>query len=390
MRLLLNFIERKYDRKKVLLLNLLFFLLLVILGSCNLSELSSQKAPQSKISINMKQGVSRTFFNISGLKPLSISKSEFFTNSGWYDESNFLFITRKNGLSSLKKYNIYTGEHETIFINEQPITSVYPNNDQTLFAIQVVNLQNESLIYIINKLGDVEYTWQGSNSELQITWNPNNSNQIYIAAFLSNWDFELYYVDVTEKSAESIDVENPFIQWIDSSKIGYLKWNQNHPSHFAPLYMYDLETETEKIWQDKVSGFMTFTNLIITVTSGSNSFNKSTFGFYNSTTKQKITELEIPIISTFSEHIWIPNHDFFIDKQLFYFFKPLGDIVDEHQGFQLKRFSLVKGTEELVYEFDSELPFKLSPNGKWVLIGRQLEQIIDLESKSIHQIVFQN
>lgn len=121
----------------------------------------------------------------------------------------------------------------------------------------------------------------------------------------------------------------------------------------------------------------------------SSSATESNYRFYDSMTRSNISKLQVPILNTYSEQWWIPNHTFDYQTTTFYYMKPdnSGDLYHYNDGYSLMAFDLLTETERKILNFDQDLPLRLSPNGRWLLVGYQLEKVIDLESHDIHSLL---
>ncbi|HHY73022.1 MAG TPA: hypothetical protein GX497_07335 [Bacillus bacterium] len=330
------------------------------------------------------------FFANEGLVPITTTaKQDFYTINEWYDNHTVIYTVGEKGTTSLYLHNIITGKKDLFYQTEEFISKVQANSNYSLFAIQTFEQSGVTHIRIINKIGREVFSWSDKIDELQFMWNPYESNEMVVAEFLANLDFQLLKIRVDTKKVEKIPVTNPFVQWISKDEIGYLNWNQNEPSIEAPLLLFNMNTNTEEKWLTNCIIFFSLKDIMMTVSIDENDLYQSLYTFYDSKTRKKLTALHIPVLNTFSEAWWIPSFDYDEENKLFYYMKPkrAGDISEYNEGYQLTVLSLANNKEKVLETFSDNLPIKLSPDGQWCLIGPQFEQVLNASSRKITRLV---
>src|SRR5690606_38228570 len=154
---------------------------------------------------------------------------------------------------------------ELFFSTNSPVITMKANEDHSLFLFHTSNASNQAEIVVVNEEGNHIFDWKVDAYDLFYNWNPYDKDQIFLTAFLEDWSFETYLLDVGEKTAKKYEILQPFIQWISKNELLYLKWDQNEPSFFAPLFSYNLESKNEGLLFENIISYSTYIDLLVTV-----------------------------------------------------------------------------------------------------------------------------
>lgn len=320
--------------------------------------------------------------------PLMVDYNLFIEVIDWYDDQSILYLTDENGKSYLKRYHFVTKEEEELFSIDEPIMSVTANIGRSLFAVQTAAYTGGSPLYIIDRQGSLLYSSADLGEGFSLFWNPYDEEQLLIVSFLPNWKYEVYLLSIDEAELKSVDIQQTFFQWLDQKELAYFDWSEDEPSYQAPLLSLRLDTGEEKQLFEQVIGMFSFANhIFFTVTVETKYDLLSTYTFYKNL--QKISEFQVPILNTYSEHWWIPFYDYDYENEYFYYLSPYdsADFFEYEDGFELTAFNINTGEKTAILKLENHAPIKLSPNGKHLLYGNQLEQLIDLKTKKRISIV---
>ncbi|WP_102345597.1 hypothetical protein [Bacillus sp. Marseille-P3661] len=363
----------------------LIIVVCIFIVGCTSPREVVNEAPPSKVKLVKKNSISKHFIEEGSIKGISMNKGEFYGVNEWYNNHTIIYSVGDNGITSLYLHNIHTGQKDLFYQTENFLISIKANNDNSRFAVHTVENSGKANLTILDSLGNIVYSWSELVDEIQYRWNPYKSDEVILTTFLPFLQFEVIAIDINNGESRQIPVKNPFVQWINESKIGYLNWNQNEPSIYAPLYIVDLNTSVEQIWIEKCIMFFSLYNTVVTISVDEDKLDHSLYSFYDGETGNKIKDIYIPILNTFSEAWWIPSYDFDRNRKLFYYLEPkyAADISEYNEGYQLKTISIHEDKTEVLTTVENNVPIKLSPDGSYLLMGQQLEQIIQLSSKQV-------
>lgn len=337
-----------------------------------------------------KQPVTNDFFQGGLIKPIPLKATQNFNAvNEWYDEGTIIFSVEEKGVSSLYLQHLFSGQTNMFYQSEDFFVRIEANTNHSLFALQTLEKSGKSKLIVLNQIGKEVYSWSGIAEDIQFMWNPFKSDELILTTFLPSLEFEVFNVNVSKKMKTQINVNNPFVQWTSVDHIGYLKWDQTEPSFDAPLYLVNLSLLKEEKWLEHCIMFFSLDSLVVAISVDPNNSKESLYSFYDSKTRAKVTELYIPVLNTFSEAWWLPSHDYDKEKKLFYYMAPYrsGDITEYNEGFKLNVLSMDGNEEEVLTTVPNNIPIKISPDGNWCLLGQQLEQIINVTTKQIFNLV---
>lgn len=341
--------------------------------------------------VEVKESITEDFFEGSLIKPISLKENQNFNSvNEWYDNSTVIYSVENNGISSLYLKQLYSGQTDLFFQSEEFFVKIEANADHTLFAIQTLEKSGGSKVSVLNKMGKEVFVWSGVVDDLQFSWNPFKNDELILTKFLPSLQFEVYKVNVSKRIMTQVQVNNPFVQWTGNDQIGYLKWDQTEPKIDAPLYLKNLTTFKEEKWLEHCIMFFAHHNIVVAISVNPSNSTESLYSFYDSITGERIKDVNIPVLNTFSEAWWLPSHDYDKQKKLFYYMTPYrsGDITEYNEGFKLTMMSMDGSVEaEVLTTVPNNIPIKLSPNGEWCLLGQQLEKMINVTTKQVFDLI---
>lgn len=362
----------------------LFLLLFLTLAGCLPNHSQVKEASIQLSERNAKKIVTKEFFKSTSIKPIDESNHSITRVHEWKDEESIIYEENSRGINALYSYHLRSGKKELIYETNLPIVAVKVNRDQSLIAIQELKTNYEMTLTVLNQSGNTIYKSDYFTYEFHFFWNPYNSNDLLLVSMLQNWEFTGFVLNVESRIQFEIKLDNPFIQWAGTNKLLYLNW-KNEESHVAPLYIYHLESgRREQISQERFIGFNAFFNVFLTISEGS--ANEAVFEFYDINNMQKKRQLSLPIINTYSEYWWVPEHEYVHQEELFYFVQPDIDKNNTIQGFELTSIPLNNSTSKKVLDLTESAPIKCAPTGDLCLYGKQFEKIIDIKQQRITKL----
>jgi hypothetical protein len=362
----------------------MFILLCLVLSGCNSFQAEGiQMATEKESEIELKEVPSKPFFNDTQVIPIELSGGQFNSVGDWYDNTSVLFTVNEGSGSKIYRYHLYEGDTELFYETPEQVITLEGNQNQHYFVIHTAVSSHEAKLIVLDKKGKEVLEWKVESVELQYVWNPFDGNQLFITSFLEDWSFKNYVMNADTKRIEATGFPQAFIQWMDTSELAYLKWDDT--SLDAPLYTSNLDTKEEKKVLDNILAFHSYEDLLLAISSAEKS---SLYQFYEPKTMEKIQEFQIPTITTFSDRWWIPNYDYNAATNKFYYFKPVVT-GEEIETLSLVSFSMKTMEEEVVLSQSEDQPLKISPDGKRVLFGFQFIKLIDLVEKETYSLINQ-
>ncbi len=362
-----------------------------VLASCNQQE-SYETAELSLRSSNLieKRGIPKVVKDEERLYTVESSMYSFVTVNDWFEKDTIIYLTDENGTSILYQLNILSGDNEIFFQIDDPIMSVDTNPDYSIFVIEVASLKGQKDLYFVDKNGYTLYKVTNIGEDYQLYWNHYKTSELTVAALKLDYSIELYNIDVKKRKISDFNFEHFYVQWLNENEIAYLKWDMYAPSYHAPIYTYNFKNNQEVKLADEIITFFSYQNYLLTVSVKDKYVTNSDYLFYDTHTKKVLARFKVPILNTYSEQWWIPNHAFDIKNETFYYFEPNNndDLYEYSDGFTLVAYTISTGKKDKILTSDENYPMKLSPDGRWLLYGYQLEKVVDLNKKEINSLVY--
>lgn len=306
---------------------------------------------------------------------------------GWLSDDTILYVTDDSSGSNLYQYHLYTGKSDLIFESDAPVAEVIISPSKEKILLHTAPSTHLGIITIIDQDGNQLSQQEIDSFELFFTWNQFNEDELFIAAFYEDWTFETNLLDIDNNQMSTIEISDPFVQWLGIDEFVYLNWDEDSPTLTAPLTKKKLESKDETILSNHVIDFKTFGNQLFYVKVTEQDRNIAEYTFLNKHQQPK-QSFQLPLLTRYSGWL-VPYHDFNIDKQIFYTFRPLRSADADMYGdkFQFVSYDVKNDKQTVLLEEQENEPISLSPNGKYMLYGFQLEKIINLETKETIQLV---
>lgn len=357
---------------------MILIVMLLIVTACTEAPLESQPLPKSIVELPIKRDVPSSFFTGSAVVPVD-EGSRVVEVMNWYDDKTVLYLEEHLEGSTLHKHHLFTGESSVFYEMEGWIVKVVANVDHSLFALQVINEQDESELIIVDKQGENQLTIKGFGEEYSVYWNEYEPVSFIMTAYLPNWDYETFFVNVEEERIKQVNLEQSYVQWVSTDTVAYLKWDELEPSFRAPLYQTNVKTGETKLWKDDVIAYMSFSDgLSLSITVETDFDLYSVYKFYDN--QERYRQIEVPILNTYSEQWWIPYYTYDNENGIFYFMRPKksGDFISYTDGYDLIAYNVSADSEVKLTTLERHVPISISPGGSSLLIGDRLESVWDL------------
>jgi hypothetical protein len=367
-------------------------IVLIFLTSCSGSDelLHVQDVSTHSSNLTFKSGIPLLLTKPEQLQTIGVNMYSFVSVNEWFDKETILYLSDESGISYIYKFNILTGEEEVFFQINEPILQLEANPENSIFTIEVATMNGQKELYFVNKTGEVLHKLEGIEDEFHLYWNPYKENELVIAVLQQDYSMKMLNLNLRSKSLTNFDFEYYYLQWIAEEEMAYLKWDSFSLSYYAPLFSYNKNGDREIKIADDVIAFFGYRDTFLTISIDNSEVQKSNYLFYHSETKEELENLQVPILNTYSGQWWIPNHDFHTPSKTFYLINPntSGDVFDYSNGYKVVSFQIETGKKKEIISIDTNYPIKLSPDGRWLLYGYQLENIIDITNRETHSLLY--
>ncbi|KGA96832.1 hypothetical protein AJ85_20855 [Alkalihalobacillus alcalophilus ATCC 27647 = CGMCC 1.3604] len=358
------------------------FLLLVLLSGCTIYH--SQPLPEAYNELREKQQVTDRHWEGSVIIPYQ-SSYPFYYVIGWLDSKTILIMEEFEGRSIMSQYHLFSSEKDIFYETPHIVHDVHINSNQSIIAIQEFNQENQSAdLLFLERSGELLMKLEGFGEQYNVYFHPDNQNEVIVTAFLPDWQHESYYLDIWTNELLPITIEEAYVQWLPDAQLAYIKRGTDDMNVVAPLYRYSIkENKEEYTNQDLIEYQYLGNSLSLHIDAETIYEENSVYSFYQDS--MHIMDLEIPILSTHSNQWWIPFFDYGKETNFFYYFKPKysSDYYSYNQRFELRQLSLETGEDKFLVEWQENVPFQLSPDENFLLIGTQFEQILRLDDLEI-------
>lgn len=319
--------------------------------------------------------------------PLIISNGEDVQFIDWISNEEVIYISSYNGESSINLYNLVSGENNPLFITQGFIQIVEVSPDKEQLLVQVSSMDHEATLHILALNGKQLSTINIPSSEIYLDWNEINPSQILVTSFSEDWSFQSYVWNIETSELTTLQMEQPFSEWIGENALQYLDWNVEQPELLAPLKRINLDSNEISVVTKDIYFTKSYGDWFLTLSPSSQNEYKGVYQFYNATSGQ-IGSFTAFHLNRFSEWV-VPYHEFVEAGNRFYFFQPLegGDIDFYEKDFVLSSYSLTDGETNIVMEGLENKPIQCSPNGSYCLYGYQLEQVISIQNGEVTSLI---
>ncbi|MGF2617068.1 hypothetical protein FZC84_04360 [Rossellomorea vietnamensis] len=371
----------KKTYKLFLLLSCLF-----LLASCSGETPKSNKPEEKPVSEN-EQVKDQKEAEKKELKPLELEETSFQRVIDWIDSDRVIILSNSGNENQLLDYNIFSGEQNIIYSDEEVIVDAKISPDRQRILIHSAPLTYSASMTIIDLNGDVIFEKDIESYEVAFEWNDRNPDLLFISSFAEDWTFEVMLADLSQGSVSSVDSPQPFIKWVNESSFLYQEWPEESISLTAPLYSRNLYSEEKVLVEEETIHFDTLPPYILSISIDEGTEGKAVYQFI--TEEGTIaSSLEQPLLSSYSNWV-VPYYDK-IDSERTFVSLTAGESMpeDSYQGtFTLEKWNMKTGQREQILHGLPNEPLECSPSGDYCLTGYELKQAVDLKNKEAADLV---
>ncbi|MFT9597820.1 hypothetical protein [Mesobacillus sp.] len=321
--------------------------------------------------------------------PIEIGEQEeFYKSAGWLSDTEILYISNKGESTSiLYSYNLGTGKASLLYRSEQPIITAIPSPEKTKVMIHSA-ASEEGTLTVIDLSGKEMYSTSIQSYELTFEWNPFDENLLVVSAFTEDWAFNSYLLDLRDNNLKEIKLPEPFVRWISEDNLVYQEWDEDGISLKAPLRTFSLKENKTKTILEDVYQFDSQGPYLMTVKVNEEENQESgLYAFFRNGDKS-VGSIEVPLLTSFSGWV-VPFYDLMENGKNLIYLRATGqgeaDLYDG--GFDLMRYHIDTGNEEVIINEMANEPLSCSPSGEMCLYGFQFDKLLNIETNEVIDLV---
>lgn len=321
--------------------------------------------------------------------PIEIGEQEeFYKSAGWLSDSEILYITNKGESTSLLySYNLGTGKASLLFRSEQPIITAVPSPEKTKVMIQRA-ASEEGILTVIDLSGKELYSTSIQSYELTFEWNPFDENLLVVSAFTEDWDFNSYLLNLRDNNLKEIKLPEPFVRWISADVLVYQEWDEDGISLNAPLRTFSLKENKAETLLEDIYQFDSQGRYLLTIKVNEEESEESGLYAFFMNGDKSVGSIEAPLLTSFSGWV-VPFYDLMENGKNFIYLQATeqGEADLYNEGFELRRYHLETGNEEVIFTEMANEPLSCSPSGEMCLYGFQFDKVLNIETNEIIELV---
>jgi hypothetical protein len=361
--------------KNKLSMIMIFMICCLWLAACQSKE-TQTTSPSEKVKIEKKEMMA----NI-------IPSEGFIQNIGWLSSSEILSVRNVEGVPSFYIYNVHDGSNQKIYeVHSSSYVNASISPDMKKILIHSSPTSYSAQVTIIDRSGKIQFQQDVPSYDLTYSWNQFNEDALLMTTFSEDWSFQVFEINIQEGTMDTIEVEQPFVQWQSASSVLYQDWNKEEVSVSAPLISQNiLDHKKEMIVEDSVH-FNQFNESLLSIFSHEEE-GPFTYQFIHSNGEIQ-SEFTVELLSRYSDWL-IPYYDM-IEKTGWFitFVANEPGSFDTYSGtFSLKGWDTDSGKEKVLFNDLPLEPIQCSPDGESCIYGNQLEKVISLKKSSIIQLL---
>ncbi len=316
------------------------------------------------------------------IQSLEVIEEQFEYIVGWLNNETILFIEHLNDEYVITSYNVYSGEKKRIYSSHIPILQAILSPSKTHLLIHTSPTVFEADVKVIElKEQKLIYHDRIESSEISFEWNGYDESKLFVVAFLEDWTFHTYIVNIQKKVKEEIDMPYPFAIWNDTSVLLTLDWGNDSLNMTAPILRFHNDTKDFVLKNEKYYFLQGWKGITLALGVNKDHENITDFKFYNDKW-ELVQKLSFPYLTEYTNRE-IPRFDL-VDDHTFFIVAPRNcEEENIHCKFDLVKVDLFSGKQEIIIENVANEPILPSPDGDLVLSGFQFENVIQVNKKKI-------
>ncbi|MER2261800.1 MAG: hypothetical protein ABS934_07270 [Psychrobacillus sp.] len=353
---------------------LIIIFCIMILQAC----IATEKSPVVPPDDNSEQHTSTNetdITNLDRIPSVHLERSKFHSVIGWLSDEEILIVLVDKGEWILKSYSVTKEEWKEIYRTSTPVIQGMIHPSKEMIILHTSNNSSSAEVQLIHKNGVVEQSLYFESAELYMDWHPTDPNLIVFTAFYEDWSYNSMVYDGHTQELKAIDVENPFVKWLDHENLMVFNWSETSldGSNLKHYSIADHST-TDTNWSNIIDVQNLGDSLVYIQIDEENMQFK--YHLVNKSNGESVDWVS-PAVSNYSE--WVIPTISIISPNSFIAFqaKEKGNKDEANQKSIIGKYS-IEGEEQ--YGEIKELPIDCSPNGKVCLGGYEKEQWINLNT----------
>jgi hypothetical protein len=305
----------------------------------------------------------------------------------WFDSNHILYnVLDENNKTSLFRHHLYNGESTFFASFNGTIEEVYPNENYSLFAVKSSESYAKKSLFIFDEHGTELLSRSIEGVDFSFYWNPYEDMAAALGVLDETFNTQLYMIHLDEEEWKTVMDFPYYSQWIGEEKLAYLNWQDNPYGFRAPLNVWHVASpfsldNDQRLHNDVIMFYGLSTDYYLTVSTEEESRLTSRFQLHDLNTKEPLEEWESPSFMIESEDWWVPQITY--QDHLLYYYEPINDST----RFSLVRLEIKSMKKQELGTFSESSSIEISPHGKFLLTGENLEILLNVETNESQLLV---
>jgi len=364
----------------------LIFIFVVSGCSITVTDAPPSDIPKKELPVEENKKEEKVITKIP--EPLNIRTGSFEKVYGWLDDETILYSYNNEGKYFLESYHLFSKHHEVIFTSEAPIMNVLIHKHSKQLFIHTSPYSHAAKVFFTDFKGNIDFSTEIDSYELIYEWNETDPSLMLVTAFFEDWSYKVHLINSKTGKIKEIEDLQPFFKWFNGNEILEQDWQPEELTFFAPVLKKSLNnTSKSEIIFDEVFRFDIFANNMMTIKVEEENKESLIYSFFDMHHKE-IFNATFPNISQYSDWL-IPFYSFIEKSSLFVTLVPKKHDSLEHynEGFDLVSVDIKRHKKTTIFNDLENKPILCSEEGDLCLYGYQYEQVLNLNTGKIVQLV---
>lgn len=303
------------------------------------------------------------------IEPLPLLEEDFLFESshGWLNDDTIIFSANKDNEYFLYSYNVSTEKKEVIYQTNKIIAeaSISPNGHFIL--LYTFEDDDQAFIHILTAEGEEQYTMSVPSREIAYSWNPRTETKLVLNLFLEDWTYRTFILDFEKEAMEEIELSQPFAKWYTEDEFIYIQLDEEGPETAGTLITESVQGHSISAMLENVITFNSGENVLVAAQIVDEHLLEYVFMIDGNEKNRYAVEWSMADMMGMN-----PEYALNEERHFFYTF------ILDGQVNQLVMYNYETDEQQLIMEDLEMAPIAVSPNGKRILYGYSLENLIEV------------
>ena len=308
----------------------------------------------------------------AAIEPLPLLEEDYLFQSshGWLDDNTIIFSASSESGYYLYTYDVLLKQKKVIYQTNKIIAeaSVSPNGHYIL--LYTFDDDEQAFIHILTAKGEEQYTMSVPSREIAYSWDQNSETKLVLNTFYEDWTYRTYILDFKKEKLDEIELSQPFAKWYTEQEFVYIQLDEDGTELAGALIKENAQNNSKQTILENVLAFDSSKEVMFA--SRIRDENLLEYVFLNE--GEEINHFDVKW--SLEEIIGvIPDYALNVQVPAFYTFVPNG------QRAQLIMYNYETDEQQVIMDDMEMAPIVVSPNGKKLLYGFSLENLIELSTE---------